>query len=336
MGGHWLLGNQISNNNKPGIELGETWLLGILTGLVLVFLMLSILSKIRPYILCGFWFIALILLYIWRTGYVFLLFPSFGDSTYAGIYIFVLQSIPLILFLIITKVITVLQARDYVVFSKVFSAAIWLSIAYLSIVIFLSLINAPFVVANLPIAQGIFWVILSLDGLLFLVWLIFSSRKNYKFLQFQATFGLLFVVSLVGKIYVNSTNSPSTYLNPKYILWGVAAQLTFIYWLFLKELFKNWESEGNLNLEIENSERTISTEPETIKTKNELLADLSSREHDILLAYCNGFSYTDISSSYFISPNTVKTHLKSCYRKLEINSKVEAINLVNEMNTWEN
>ncbi|SOE23423.1 regulatory protein, luxR family [Spirosomataceae bacterium TFI 002] len=337
---HFWLGEAILNilvftNAMPFIDLGETWFLGILTGLVCIFLLLAILSKIRPYILCGFWFIALMMLYIWRSGYIFLLMPSLSQSPNAGIYIFVLQSIPLIIFLITTKVISVLQAREFVFFTKVFSASVWISITYLGLIVLSSFINAPFVVANLKIIQSVFWVILVAYGLFFLFWLFFSSKKNFEFIQFQSTFGLLFLISVGGKIYTNMTNSPSAYLKPKYILWGIAAQLIYIYWLLLKEIFKDWNKESienNLNFETEDSNNQTLVEP---LNTNELLNNLSPRELDIFLAYCNGFSYTDISSSYFISPNTVKSHLKSCYRKLNINSKVEAISIVNEFNQTE-
>lgn len=328
-----FINNQISNSVKTQIELGETWLLGIITGLVLIFLILSTLSRIRPYILCSFWFLSLILLYGWRSGYAFLLIPSLAFSNLADIFIFVLQSIPLIIFLVITKVITVLQANEYVVFAKIFSGSIWLTIAYLGLIIFLGIFNPSFIIANLKTVQIIFWVIMCIEGVLFFNWLIFSSRKNYKFIQFQSTFGLLFLVSLVGKLYANTTSFPSNYLKPKYLLWGIAAQLIFIYWLFLKELFQNEENEGSLLHN--NINRKASQIPLNTRAESNPLSILSPRERDVFLAYCNGFSYTEISSSYFISPNTVKTHIKNCYRKLAINSKVEAIGLVNEINSFE-
>jgi RNA polymerase sigma factor (sigma-70 family) len=68
---------------------------------------------------------------------------------------------------------------------------------------------------------------------------------------------------------------------------------------------------------------------EDSNTVNGLLKNLSPKEMDIFTAYCNGFSYSEISSSFLISPNTVKSHLKSCYRKLKINSRVEAISVMN-------
>ncbi len=57
---------------------------------------------------------------------------------------------------------------------------------------------------------------------------------------------------------------------------------------------------------------------------------LSARERDILMAFANGFSYTEISDAFLISPHTVRTHLKNIYGKLGINSKAEAVRWVLE------
>jgi DNA-binding CsgD family transcriptional regulator len=57
---------------------------------------------------------------------------------------------------------------------------------------------------------------------------------------------------------------------------------------------------------------------------------LTKREADILMAFANGFSYTEISDAFLISPHTVRTHLKNIYTKLGINSKAEAIRWVLE------
>ena len=57
---------------------------------------------------------------------------------------------------------------------------------------------------------------------------------------------------------------------------------------------------------------------------------LSKREMDILMAFTNGFSYTEISDAMFISPHTVRTHLKNIYSKIGVNSKAEAVRWVLE------
>lgn len=54
---------------------------------------------------------------------------------------------------------------------------------------------------------------------------------------------------------------------------------------------------------------------------------------EILKAFANGFTYHEISDAMFISPHTVRTHLKNIYQKLGINSKAEAIRYVIEKHT---
>ncbi len=52
---------------------------------------------------------------------------------------------------------------------------------------------------------------------------------------------------------------------------------------------------------------------------------LTVRETEILKNLCNGSSYKKIASELFIDLNTVKFHIRNIYRKLEVNSKGEAI-----------
>lgn len=55
---------------------------------------------------------------------------------------------------------------------------------------------------------------------------------------------------------------------------------------------------------------------------------LSAREIDILKPLSQGKTYTAIAAQLSISPNTVRTHIENIYKKLAVNSKVEATNLV--------
>lgn len=52
---------------------------------------------------------------------------------------------------------------------------------------------------------------------------------------------------------------------------------------------------------------------------------LSLRETELLQAFARGESYKQAARSLGISPHTVGTHVKSIYRKLEVNSRSEAI-----------
>lgn len=80
--------------------------------------------------------------------------------------------------------------------------------------------------------------------------------------------------------------------------------------------------------------KNLKAEPENEKVldlgksfKSEVL---SKREIEIMMAFTNGFSYTEISDAMFISPHTVRTHLKNIYSKTGVNSKAEAVRWVLE------
>ena len=51
------------------------------------------------------------------------------------------------------------------------------------------------------------------------------------------------------------------------------------------------------------------------------LSDLSPREEDIMRAFALGKSYKEISEDMFIAPETVKTHIRNVYKKLQVNSR---------------
>lgn len=52
---------------------------------------------------------------------------------------------------------------------------------------------------------------------------------------------------------------------------------------------------------------------------------LTERETDILWGIAKGFTYGEIAQRLGISRNTVMTHIKNIYRKLEVNSRGEAV-----------
>ena len=52
---------------------------------------------------------------------------------------------------------------------------------------------------------------------------------------------------------------------------------------------------------------------------------LSKRELELLNGLVNGGSYTSIAADLFISPHTVKTHIKNIYKKLHVHTRAEAV-----------
>ena len=59
--------------------------------------------------------------------------------------------------------------------------------------------------------------------------------------------------------------------------------------------------------------------------KQEKTTPLSMRENDVLDQLCKGASYKEIADTLFVSEETVRSHIKSIYHKLEVHSKAEAV-----------
>ena len=53
--------------------------------------------------------------------------------------------------------------------------------------------------------------------------------------------------------------------------------------------------------------------------------DLTAREKEILTSLSEGSSYKIIAEKYFISIDTVRSHLKNIYKKLHVHSQTEAV-----------
>ena len=52
---------------------------------------------------------------------------------------------------------------------------------------------------------------------------------------------------------------------------------------------------------------------------------LSDRETEILSLLCDGLNYRAIAERLFVSPHTIRTHIKNIYKKLHVNSRAEAV-----------
>lgn len=53
-------------------------------------------------------------------------------------------------------------------------------------------------------------------------------------------------------------------------------------------------------------------------------ADFSERELEVLLFLCHGYTNKEISDQLGITSNTVKTHLKNIYGKLDVSNRTQA------------
>lgn len=61
---------------------------------------------------------------------------------------------------------------------------------------------------------------------------------------------------------------------------------------------------------------------------NPIYEKLSNREKEILDLLSKGLRYKEIADKVFISTETVRTHIRNIYEKLQVNSRTEALNKV--------
>jgi NarL family two-component system response regulator LiaR len=69
------------------------------------------------------------------------------------------------------------------------------------------------------------------------------------------------------------------------------------------------------------------------KTEHKL-PELSDRENEILNLVATGMHIKEAGDKLFISPMTVKCHLRNIYSKLHVTSRIEAINRLNRNNNF--
>lgn len=65
-----------------------------------------------------------------------------------------------------------------------------------------------------------------------------------------------------------------------------------------------------------------------VTEKNKELEKLTSREQEILNLLAKGYRYKEIANEIFLSTETVRTHIRNIYIKLQVNSRTEALNKV--------
>jgi DNA-binding NarL/FixJ family response regulator len=65
--------------------------------------------------------------------------------------------------------------------------------------------------------------------------------------------------------------------------------------------------------------------PDTAKVSDTRDSELSSREKEVLNLLARGFSYNEVAALLSLTAGTVGTYVKRLYKKLEVNSRAEAV-----------
>ncbi len=67
---------------------------------------------------------------------------------------------------------------------------------------------------------------------------------------------------------------------------------------------------------------------QTKKAVEQTIETLTAREQEILNHLAKGFRYKEIAAKMFISIETVRTHIRNIYEKLQVSSRTDALNKV--------
>jgi len=86
--------------------------------------------------------------------------------------------------------------------------------------------------------------------------------------------------------------------------------------------------EGGAPLSPYVARRILEFHAKPTSNKNEWLDKLSEREQEVLKLLADGYSSKMIAEKLFLTNNTILTHLKRIYYKLEVHSAIEAINKI--------
>jgi two-component system, NarL family, nitrate/nitrite response regulator NarP len=66
------------------------------------------------------------------------------------------------------------------------------------------------------------------------------------------------------------------------------------------------------------------------RSRNDPLGSLSQRQLEVLKLVAEGYSYDEVGARLFISPNTVKFHLRTIYLRLGVRNRIAAARLLSE------
>jgi DNA-binding NarL/FixJ family response regulator len=95
-----------------------------------------------------------------------------------------------------------------------------------------------------------------------------------------------------------------------------------------RELVKQSTDPGVLSSVLEQTEEALGWRPQR---PGRLAAPLTERELTVLRLLPTRLSTREISRQLAVSPNTVRSHVQAIYRKLQVNSRAEAVTTARQL-----
>lgn len=303
---------------KSDRQLNFFWgiIIGVLILVVIGNFLIAYLLNMRIFYFYGMYVLSLILLFLHLDGFLYEYLPAN---------------------LIRNSIVDLTQYFSYSIF-------FW-SILFIISFTKLSLSDRPFFERILRILSIVFWILL-LPSLFSPLWI---AGVSDAYLQFSGWTARIFFISLLTFLYISVLVSVrKNTMSRIYLISVVPPILCYVLPQYFNHILDIWIVQPyaylfGFLLEIIilsvamvvrvkeylfiNRKQNTTIETHDVIEKKQIVEQevLSKREIEILTAFAKGFTYQDISDAMFISPHTVRTHLKNIYQKLDISSKAEAV-----------
>jgi DNA-binding CsgD family transcriptional regulator len=312
------------NRFRDSENLYNGLMIGFMAILIILNLLIYFFFKVRVFLVFSFSNVSFMLLYLYLEGYLFghNYAAFFFENSYFNFHYLIYYSFQIFNFYFLWSV----YRLNFLNKSKwILTYNILISIClFLGFMMFLSPVWDTLVSHNGIVIIGLITRLGALLLNVFMLIIIFKTWNTKPFSRWMLLAilpgWLSYAVPRFAAVFMHDTWVTLPFLYSLSSIWNV---LFITIGLFF-ELSRNYKPK-------------LDKEPETtllveeIPQPNELIIPkLSKRETEILQAFANGFSYQEISDAMFISPHTVRTHIKNIYTKLEINSKAEAVRWVIE------
>lgn len=317
----WTQKSFEQNDRKVNLFWGIV--IGIFTLIAVINFTIGLLLKLRIFHFYGFYVLGIIIVFFHLEGYWYEYFPanilknSIFDLSQLFSYSFLFWNI------LFVMAFTKVSLANQPVFER--------SLRVLAFFFCISLIFAVFSPLWLHFVSDTFLQVYGWFGRGFLIFSILMLFVSVLMSVRQNSMSLIYLIAVVPAILLYFI---SQYFNHIFNFWLVQPYVYLLGFLFelvilsvamffkvKSYLFKS----GTPDSVAESIENESTTQENVTRKEN-----LSKREIEIITAFAKGFTYQDISDAMFISPHTVRTHIKNIYQKLDINTKAEAVKIAIE------
>lgn len=170
-----------------------------------------------------------------------------------------------------------------------------------------------------------------------LLWLMFISeaheRKLPAFFLLGLALGVARLSVALGR-FVAQTLLETTGVDPQIALagsvWLLVATLALIFWSYLRYTAKRSSGGAEDALEEATPLTSVRLAANAALTELKKTYSLSNREYEVIEAFAAGRSARHIAESFTLSEHTVKTHLRHAYAKMDVHSRQELLDLIEE------